>query len=298
MQVSVAVVTGSTVPHPDLDETALIEALYHRAVAAESVAWDDESVDWQRFDAAVVRSTWNYENNQRGFVAWCHAVERVTRLANPARVIEWNTDKRYLAELDTAGVPTVPTQYSSPGTAWEPPDIGEYVVKPTVAGGARGAGRFTRGQDDRLAEQLARRIHDSGRTVMIQPYFRLIDEYGEKVLIFLGDTYSHAVLRGPILGPHGCYVDITRGWKTVDPVMPSEADIDLARRALAATPGGASQLTYARVDLVNDESFAPRVLEVELTEPCLFLHHAPGAVSQLADLIHVLAKQRSGRRGL
>jgi len=54
---------------------------------------------------------------------------------------------------------------------------------------------------------------------------------------------------------------------------------------LDAVPGGRSRLLYARVDLVPDPGGSPCVLEVELTEPSVFLAHAEGAAERFAAAI-------------
>jgi len=47
---------------------------------------------------------------------------------------------------------------------------------------------------------------------------------------------------------------------------------------------------YARIDLLRDAQGAPAVLELELTEPSLFLAHAPGAAESFArDLVRRLS---------
>ena len=56
----------------------------------------------------VVRSTWDYVPRRREYLAWADRVAGVTTLANPADVLRWNTDKRYLADLAAAGVPWSP----------------------------------------------------------------------------------------------------------------------------------------------------------------------------------------------
>ena len=60
--------------------------------------------------------------------------------------------------------------------------------------------------------------------------------------------------------------------------MPSLAD-----RVLALVPGG--PLLYARVDLVPGQDGAPLLMELEITEPCLFLVTSPGAAGLLADAV-------------
>jgi hypothetical protein len=41
-------------------------------------------------------------------------------------------------------------------------------------------------------------------------------------------------------------------------------------------PGGPARLLYARVDLLPDEAGDPVVIELELTEPSLWLASSPG----------------------
>ena len=74
----------------------------------------------------MLRSTWDYPPRRDEFVAWAHAVKR---LANPAAVVEWNTDKRYLASL--GGIPVVPTVFVTPSDTWSPPP-GQYVIKRAI----------------------------------------------------------------------------------------------------------------------------------------------------------------------
>ena len=50
-------------------------------------------------------------------------------------------------------------------------------------------------------------------------------------------------------------------------------------------PGGSSGLLYGRVDLIPGLNGEPMVLEVELTEPALFLEFSEGGVERLADCI-------------
>jgi hypothetical protein len=90
----------------------------------------------------VIRSTWDYTTRRDEFVAWARSVEQVTRLANRAGVIEWNTDKRYLRELEASGIPVVPTTWLEPGAAVELPTAGAHVIKPSVGAGSLDAERF------------------------------------------------------------------------------------------------------------------------------------------------------------
>ena len=119
---------------PDLggDGPALLTALAARNITATAEIWDAPGTDWSAFDLVVIRATWDYVEQRAAFLDWARDVPR---LANPYGVIEWNTDKTYLADLAAAGVATIPTTWYRPGSAVELPP-GEIVVKPSVGAGA------------------------------------------------------------------------------------------------------------------------------------------------------------------
>lgn len=285
----VALVTCAELADLDPDDRRLIEPLRRLGVHAEATVWDDPTVDWAGYDLAVLRSTWDYPGRRDEFVAWAAAVPR---LANPAAVVAWNTDKRYLAELRAAGTPVVPTTWLTPGQPWIAPEHGVVVVKPAIGAGSLDAGRYDLGDAEqrRLAGELVDRLHATGRVAMVQPYLSAVDTYGETALLFLGGRYSHAVRKGPLLtGPR---TDV-EGLFKVEEITPREAtpaELAVAHRALSAVPGGAGALLYARVDLIPGEDGEPLLVELELAEPSLFLGSADGAVDRCATAIAALVR--------
>jgi glutathione synthase/RimK-type ligase-like ATP-grasp enzyme len=165
----VALVTCREVPELDADTHHLLAPLAARSVQATAVVWDDPRVDWAVFDLAVVRSCWDYAHRRGDFLAWA---QRVPRLANPAATIAWNTDKRYLRELERSGVPMVPTTWVRPGERWAAPADGDWVVKPAVSLAGLDSGRYRLEDADerRLAIGHVHRLQRPGRMVMVQPY--------------------------------------------------------------------------------------------------------------------------------
>jgi hypothetical protein len=107
-------------------------------------------------------------------------------------------------------------------------------------------------------------------------------------VIFLGGEHSHAARKGPLL-PLG-YSLVGAGLyarETMAPRVATAAELEVAHAALQVVPG---PLLYARVDLLNDDAGSPVVLEVEVTEPSLFLGiGGPGATARLADAIAIAA---------
>jgi len=286
----VALATCAALPDLDPDERLVIEPLRGLGVEAAAAVWDDPTVDWAAFDLVVIRSTWDYTERRDAFVAWARSVPR---LANPADIVEWNTDKHYLADLAAAGVPVVPTDWIEPGTAVDLPAAGVHVLKPAIGAGSVDAARFSLHDEHeaQLAREHAARLGAAGRTVMVQPYLDLIDERGETALIYLGGVFSHAVTKGAMLAAERALVEGLYKEETITPRTPSAAELDIARAALAAVPGGGERLVYARVDLVPDVNGSPVLIELELTEPSLFLGSAPRSVEQFAKrLASVLAQ--------
>ncbi len=282
----VALVTCAEVPELDADTRTLLAPLAARGVAAEPVVWDDATAVWAGFDLAVVRSCWDYVPRRAEFLAWARSVPR---LANPPEVLAWNTDKRYLRDLAAAGVPLVPTTWVAPRQAWTAPQRGEWVLKPVVSIASLDTGRYRLAdpQQRRLAVEHLRRLQAAGRTVMVQPYLRAVDSYGETALVFLGGRFSHAmrkgaVLDGPDTGVHRRFLH--DGGLELQPSQPSAVERMVAARVLAAVPGGPRGLLYARVDLVPGPNGQPLLMEL-LTEPQLFLGYAPGAADRLAAAI-------------
>jgi glutathione synthase/RimK-type ligase-like ATP-grasp enzyme len=220
------------------------------------------------------------------FLAWAR---RVPRLLNPADILTWNTDKVYLRDLQAAGVPITPTTYVSPGETWTAPAGGEWVVKPSISAGSQDTGRYSLPAQADLAAAHVDRLTTAGRTAMIQPYLTAVDTEGETALLFFPDaggrlTFSHAARKGPMLTGPG-QGDVDPGSEKIEARTPSAAELTTAERVLAAIPQPSVPLLYARVDLIPGPDGAPMLLELELTEPSLFLRTAPASAARLADAI-------------
>ncbi|MFK0046545.1 hypothetical protein ACIQU4_21050 [Streptomyces sp. NPDC090741] len=266
----------------DSDLPLMLGALRDRGVDAVAAAWDAPDFDWSRCAAVVVRSTWDYAARWPEYLAWADAVQGATRLDNPAALVRWNTDKRYLGELAGRGVPVVSTRFIAPGEAVVLPGEGQFVVKPTVSAGARDTGRYTEDHHEAAAGHVAA-LHAAGSTAMVQPYLTRIDE-GERALVFLGGAFSHAMRKGPVLTDLGGVDNDRVPHPDLVPHRPSAAELALAEAALAAAPG-ARALLYARVDIATADDGTPVLMELELVEPNLFLGHSEDGLRRFTDLV-------------
>jgi hypothetical protein len=287
---SIALVTCAALPELDPDELLLKSGLEAEGFDVASCVWSDDSVDWAAYDLVVVRSPWDYTERHEEFLAWAKRVDAVTTLLNPADVIEWNTDKRYLRDLLDAGVPVVPTVFLEPDgiTEWEPPvGFAEYVVKPAVSAGSRDTMRYIAAESMDAPRAHAKRLLDENRVVMIQPYLEAVDTVGETAVIYMGGEFSHSIRKGPMLSPNaeGERVEGLYVVETIDPRIPTEAEHAAARAVLAAIPGGSDRVLYARVDLIPGRDGEPLLLELELTEPSLFFSKHESAAANMVKAI-------------
>jgi hypothetical protein len=288
-------------PHLDPDSQILLTELRHLGVDATAQVWADGRVEWSSFDLTVIRSCWDYHLDPAAFIAWA---EQAGRVANPPQALAWNIDKHYLAGLDSAGLAVVPTSWLPPGevdpegmlaqlTGWR----GRWVVKPAIslAGLDTGAYDLEEEAERRGLVEHVRRLQRDGRAAMLQPFQDSIKACGETSIVFIGGELSHsvrrsAVITGPDDGadhrftpPPTLYVELAN---------PAAAELEFARSVLARVPT-CSDLLYARVDIVTGDDAQPRLMEVELIEPQLFLELSTRAAQRLAGAIAVRARATS-----
>jgi glutathione synthase/RimK-type ligase-like ATP-grasp enzyme len=291
----IALATCRQLPAGDDDAAPLLAACAAAGLDAEWRSWDDPAIDWGSYDLVVIRSTWDYVPRRDDFAAWAVSVPR---LANPADVIAWNTDKTYLRDLAAAGLPVVPTAWLTGDGPAEWPSWPDVVVKPTVSAGSQDTARYGPAERDR-ARSHADRLLAAGRAVMVQPYLAAVETAGEATLVYVGGAYSHTLRKSAILRPgEAAETDALFRPEEVTPREPTGAERALAERTLAAVPGGADRLLYARVDLLPDDAGDPVVVEVELTEPSLWLSAVPGSADRFAAAVRAAlpAPVRTARR--
>jgi glutathione synthase/RimK-type ligase-like ATP-grasp enzyme len=296
----IALVTARDALTLDQDLPLLARAVDEAGASASMPVWDDPTVDWSRFDLAVLRSTWDYCERIDEFLDWSRRCAAQTRFLNAPDLVRWNVDKHYLVDLSRNGVPVVPSRYVEPEddplqavSAFldgSPPALhagridrfDQFVVKPAIGAGSRDAARYRRGEREQALAHVAR-LNAAGRSVLLQPYLERIDDGGETAMMFLGGQWSHAIRKGPLLRLGagmvvGLYVP-----EQITSRTPDAAEAAVAAAAHAAIPGPVPP--YARIDLIRDDHGAPVVLELELCEPSLYLAHWAASAPRFARLL-------------
>nr|WP_163017143.1 hypothetical protein [Streptomyces chartreusis] len=283
----------ATSNHPDsqLDEdlAPLSQSIREQGAIPFAVPWDSD-VDWSRYDAVLVKSTWDYPFRKDNFTAWVRTVDQVTRLRNPLTMIEWNIDKRYLADIAADGVNTVPTEWISPGQTYTLPTDTPYVIKPVISCAARDTACYRPGVDSQRAFMHVERLHRERRSVMVQPYQHAIDVHGEVSLIYIDGTFSHAFQKNGLLRPGADCEDGLFFSANFTSHLPSAAEMNCAERTIKSVNERHGTPLYARIDIVRNQVDEPLLMECELVEPLLLFRYnqlAPRALAKsfLADLL-------------
>jgi glutathione synthase/RimK-type ligase-like ATP-grasp enzyme len=282
-QPRVALVTCAAYPNLFEDDLPLARALEQLGISAIPAVWSDAAIDWTSFDALVIRTPWDYFERAAEFRAWLDTrIASGVLMCNAGDILDWNYDKRYLHDLETAGVPLVPTIGIRRG---EQADIAalarargwnEIVVKPTISGGAYRTYRFCVDDAAAYAKEIDDTLADRG--VLVQPFLSEILTDGELSLLFFDGVFSHAVRKRPRPGDYR--VQFQFGG-TTERVEAEPALVVQARVCVLAAP---SLPVYARVDgVVKDGRFL--LMELEVFEPLMFLACHPEAPGRFARAV-------------
>ncbi|MGD8325784.1 MAG: hypothetical protein PVF65_02615 [Sphingomonadales bacterium] len=223
------------------------------------IAWDDDA-NWSEFDAVIIGTCWDYQDRFDEFLDKLDCISQQTALFNPLSLIKWNADKSYLKDLEQRGARIIPTLFHSQlrpehiEDAFQHFDCGQLVVKRQV--GASSEGQFLLRRNAPLPQ--------FNKAMMLQPFMPTIESEGEISFIFIGNRFSHAVLKTPAQDDYR--IQSAYGGREHH-LTPSPADIQSAQEVLKHLD---EDTLYARVDMLRGEDGTLYLMELELIEPYLY----------------------------
>ena len=275
----IAIATCIGQPALTLDDELLGQALTNLEISWSAVPWNDDGVDWTRFDGVLIRSTWDYHQHFVGFLDWITRMEAShVPLWNEPGILRWSLNKIYLRDLEAAGIPIVPTCWVERGAKsiellriMERNRWTDVVVKPAVSAGGRGLMRYHRENAASAGKELS--MVASRSDLLIQPFLPEIEQ-GELSFVLFNGTISHVVRKTP---QRGDYRVQAKFGGSVELITPTASMVEQAR--LAASIKG--EQLYARVDGLEIDGRLV-VMEIELVEPDLFFHMDPMAALRFA----------------
>jgi len=294
-----ALATCGNLPGWEKDDKSFQAALNSQGIDYEQPVWDDPDVDWSKYDACVIRTTWDYMEKLTGFLDWVDRVGALTPLMNAPGVVRWNSAKTYLRDLEGEGVPIAPTVWLEKGRPYDLQSIlaeqawTKAFLKPVVGLCAWETLRFEVNEQG-LAEAQAHLDRNLAfQSMMLQPYLERVETTGEFSTIFFGGEFSHAVQKVPVPGDYRVQDDFGASDHGIEA---SEELLSLSQRVLDGVgevmKGNAKErcmpLVYARIDFLENDDGDLVVNEVELIEPSLFFRHDPERGIKLA--VHIQSR--------
>ncbi len=264
----------------------------------EAVPWRRRGVDWDRFDAVVIRSTWDYQEDPQAFLQVLERIDRsAARLHNPLELVQWNLRKTYLLDLARRGIDVVPTCWgrglnaSRIRSLFERLGVEEIAIKPVIGANADDAFRLRLPVPTETAGEVERRFE--GREFLAQPFMGNILTEGEFSLFFFGGEHSHTILKTPKPGDFRVQEEHGGIIRAVEARRDLRCAARQVMRTLPTVP------LYARVDLVRvGVGFA--LMELELIEPALYFRMDPGSAERFARVLDArigMELQGVGRTG-
>jgi len=279
----IAFATYPKAPNLTADDALAIAPLKQFNIDVTPAIWNDPAVNWQQFDAVIVRSCWDYHRQPRQFRQWLDRLQdQQIALWNPAEIIRWNMDKKYLLDLVGKGVTIPPTLWLEAESSADLFSLlnenrfAQAVIKPIISATAHQTYRtsLTTARVDQA--RLDEILRHAG--AMIQKFVDEITTTGEWSLIFFARKFSHAVLKRPRDGDFRVQSDFGG---TDHQHLPPPALIKQAEAILRLID---QPLLYARVDGVNSNGQFV-LLELELIEPQLFLQMDAAAPQRFAEAV-------------
>jgi glutathione synthase/RimK-type ligase-like ATP-grasp enzyme len=273
-----AIAPGAVPPLEEKSRELILAAGAERGIAFDVVAWDEPGLETRGYDAAVIRTTWDYHERPEQFVSTLESFARSgLPVFNSPDVVRWNMRKTYLKELGPSAIETIWADKADAVTiaqAFDTLGAAEIVVKPQV-----GAGSIRTVRLKKNAWSDADLIDAPLGEAMIQPYLQTIETEGERSLFWFGGKYSHAIRKVP---HNGSWLANIPGQTKFVAEIPPPAAIEAAEAARAHAP---KDLLYVRIDLVLGDDGKWRVIEIEAIEPYLFFDFAPEGACFFVDAI-------------
>lgn len=247
------------------DDELAIPPLNELGWDVATISWRDRSVDWNAFEAVVIRTPWDYQEAPDEFLEILRMIERSSaRLENTVSIVEWNLDKRYLRKLEINGIRIVPTIWGDENVSaarfesWQKNlESDELIIKPTISATAKDTFRISMFDED-----LTMVFDDRG--FMVQPFMPAIVEEGEFSLFYFDGEYSHTILKTPKSGDFR--VQEEHGG-LITAVEPESAMLETARSINEIVE---PRPLYSRIDLVRCDDGGFALMELELIEPALY----------------------------
>ncbi len=247
----------------------------------EHISWHKQGIDWNQFEAVIIRSTWDYQDDAEAFLHVLQEIENSTAvLLNSLKIVQWNINKNYLREVHDKGAKIIPTiwleqfNFDSIENYFAHFKTNQIIIKPTISANSDNTFWLQKESFKNDKQRLENSLKN--RQLMVQPFVPAIIEQGEYSLFYFNNRFSHSILKTPKSGDfrvqeeHGGHLQS---------IQPSPALMQAAENAMQTLP---EKVLYARIDLVEFQGDY-HLMEIELIEPSLYFNLDKNAAPRFAQ---------------
>ncbi len=216
------------------DDHSLIEQLEELNITATPAIWNNPKINWQSFDAVLIRTTWDYTANLEEFITWMRRVDLQAIILNPPDVAVSNLEKTYLKKLGDAAVPTVWIERDASvrevdaafadaaSRGWE-----RVVLKPVIGAGAEDLMIGDLSKDIMLRAHISR--IQKRCAVMLQPLIEGVRTRGELSVVLIEGAITHAVRKTPKGQDYRVQIEFGGKYELETPVVAALHAVEAAR---------------------------------------------------------------------
>ena len=272
------------------EDELVINALEGKDLSVIKKDWNDPNFNWNNTRSVLFRSTWDYFDNFEQFKKWFDKTRNTCLMINSSETIEWNLDKHYLLDLQKHQIPIPNSEFIKRGSfvdlslLMQEKNWNEIVVKPTISGAAKNTYRLKKEDINQFDSTWKKLIYQED--FIVQEFQNNVITKGEVAMMVIGSKYTHAVLKKAKEGDFRVQDDFGG---SIAKYSPSEKMVKLAEqctRIISPIP------SYARVDIIWDNSGNLAVSELELIEPELWFRLNPNAAQKLAEHVVLILSEK------
>jgi len=266
-------------------DNLIVKPLEDLGWECEFIPWDSTSINWDDFDAVIIRSTWDYQQKENLFFKTLQSIEASSAtLYNSLDTVKWNIHKRYLLELERENISIIPTRlydsfdFEIVSQLFSFFNEDKLVIKPCVSANADDTFILEQSKMENLKSVLECTF--SRKDFLVQPFIKNVKSEGEYSLIYFGNRLSHVLLKTPKDGDFRVQEEHGGILKAIN--KPESSLIDFGNKVMGTIP---YQCLYSRVDVVRG-SDNYLLMEVELIEPSLYFNMDPKSPQMFAEVFN------------
>ena len=266
-------------------DNLIVQPLSKLGWECEFIPWDSISINWDDFDAVIIRSTWDYQQKEKLFFKTLQSIEASTAtLYNSLDTVKWNINKRYLLELEKENISIIPTRlydsfdFDIVNQLFSFFNENKLIIKPCVSANADDTFILEQNKMGSLKPVLENTF--SQKDFLVQPFIKNIRIEGEYSLIYFGNRLSHVLLKTPKNGDFRVQEEHGGILKAIN--KPESSLIDFGNKVMETIP---YQCLFSRVDVVRGSNNY-LLMEVELIEPSLYFNMDLNSPQMFAEIFN------------